>query len=283
MKKILLIIDGKNYVQADVRFAASIAAAAGAKLSGLFIQDTSAINSGAEMKMIAGQVYVEEIILSEDEQLEINKEIEKNIALFHEDCAASGVTGHSLRAQGVPLDVVLRESRFSDMLIISPLLSFFGEQKIPTHFVADVLAGSECPVLLVPEVFRTVEEIVVAYDGSKSAAYAIRQFCQLLGTYCNRPVKVLHITEEGNEHYDLRNDELFADWMKFHFSDFTIISFRGNARDILFNYFMEEKDSNNKILVAGAYGRNALSRFFRPGTTDLVLKAADIPVFIAHS
>jgi nucleotide-binding universal stress UspA family protein len=283
MKKILLIIDGLNYVADDVRFAASVAAASGSKLSGLFIQDTSVISSGAEMKMVAGQVYVEEIALSGDEQLEINKKIEKNIALFHEDCAASSVIGHSLRAQGVPLEVVLRESRFSDMLIISPLLSFSAEKNIPTHFVTGVLTASECPVLLIPEIYRTIDEIVVAYDGSRSAAFAIRQFSQILSGLGDKPVKVLHITEEGNEHYDLRYDDLFADWMNFHFTDFTIISFRGNARDVLFNYFMEEKESNNKLLVAGAYGRNAISRFFRPGTTDLVLKVADIPVFIAHS
>ncbi len=283
MKKILLILDGRKYDRDAVCFAADVAKENGARLSVLLIQDTSVLHAQSEVRLLAGQMYVEEIVLTPEEQQQIEEEIGKNEALFHEECAQCGVVGHSVRAKGIPIDLVVRESRFSDMLVLSPLLTFADEKAVPTHFVTDVLTGAECPVLLAPEVYEAVKEIIVAYDGSKSAAFAIRQFAQVMAPYCNRLVKVLRITEEGGDKYDERDEVLFEDWMKFHFKDYSIISFVGNARDVLFNYFMEENENNYKLLVAGAFGRNAVSRFFKPGTTDLVLKAADIPVFIAHS
>ena len=41
----------------------------------------------------------------------------------------------------------------------------------------------------------------------------------------------------------------------------------------VFEYFMEHNEDNNKMLVTGAFGRSHLSRFFKPGTTDLVVPA----------
>ena len=67
-----------------------------------------------------------------------------------------------------------------------------------------------------------------------------------------------------------------------HFSKVSFLELTGEAREVLFEYLMTHNEQKNKLLVTGAFGRNYLSTFFKPGAAELVLKAVDIPIFIAH-
>ena len=44
------------------------------------------------------------------------------------------------------------------------------------EYLKDALHASECPVLVVPEKFDFPESNILAFDGSESSVYAIKQF-----------------------------------------------------------------------------------------------------------
>jgi hypothetical protein len=282
MKKIVLIVDAINFTPEVLDFASGIASLSGSPVTCVFIHDTSYMNNQG-VNMLGGQLYVEEIVFSQDEQKIIANTINKNIALFNAECTKIGMTGIARLEKGLPKDIILKESRFADFIIASPLLAFDGEQNVPTAFIKEVLAGAECPVLLSPEQHLPVEEIIVAYDGSKSSTYALKQFCYQLPALCTKKVTVLSVAESDKESEQGTHDLLLSEWIKVHCKDVVFVTLKGNARDVLFNYFMEIHGEKRVLLVAGAFGRNALSRFFKPGSTELVLRTVDIPVFIAHS
>lgn len=226
---------------------------------------------------------MEEIVLTTEEKQKIQDATDASVAAFMQGCARHNITGTAIVKQGIPAEILKTESRYCDMMIVSPLLSFDGEQAVPTVFVYNLLAAAECPVLLSPERFQNLDEVIIAFDGSKSASFAIRQFAYMLPSLCKGKVVVINISEEGGKDTSIAvHHPSFTEWMDLHCPGYRQITLVGNARDVLFNYFMEN-DDNNKLLVAGSFGRSAVSRFFKPGTTELVLKTADVPVFIVHN
>jgi len=51
------------------------------------------------------------------------------------------------------------------------------------------------------------------------------------------------------------------------------------CRYLQFDYLFKRK---NMFLVMGAYGRNALSQFFKRSHADLLIETVTQPIFIAH-
>lgn len=281
MKKITLLFNALAYRPGMVKLATEITDLSACATTALFIHDNSGVSQAPELRVVVGQAYVEEIVLTEEE-IKNNRSItEKNIELFKDECAQYKAVCDIDIETGHALDIIRSRSRFSDILIVSPLLTFSADTRVPTDFIGDLLPEAECPVILCPEEQVKIKEVTLAYDGSKSAMYAIKQFFYLHPQYRDCKVKVLRINEDGRQN-DNPTDNLFRDWMSVHCPSYSFVIMMGNASDILLRYFLDNLD-NDKMLVTGAFGRSAVSRFFRRSTADLVLKAADIPVFVAHT
>lgn len=282
MKKIVLLINAEKFSPETLDFAANIAKLSGSAITGLFIHDTTIVASEPEMRLIGGQAYVEEIAISEEEQKAIQDTIENNIRLFHDGCAKRGVTSIAQLEKGIAMDIITHESRYADMFIASPLLSFNGDGNVPTVYVKEILTEAQCPVLLSAEANNPIDEIVIAYDNSKSSIFAIKQFSYLLPALLTRNVTVLYVSEDGKNDITEQDEISFTNWLEARCTKYSFVTLTGNASDVLLNYFLWN-DNNNKLLISGGYGRSAVSRFFKAGTTELVLKTADVPIFIAHN
>lgn len=178
----------------------------------------------------------------------------------------------------MPLSEVLEESRFADLIILDPSTSFSrSDRGIPSHFVKDVLEGSECPVLIAPYSFSAVEEIVFAYDGTESSVFAIKQFAHLFPGLADKKTTVVSVRD--GEGMTLEQQFKIKEWLKAHYPHVEFVVLRGTASDELFGYLIDKK---NAIVVMGAYGRKMFSRFFKPSQARLVMKSVNLPVFIAH-
>lgn len=280
MEKIVLLADALNFNRAPLDTAMYAARIARARLVGV-LAEHNILDTVPSLKTIGGTAYVEEITVDEDEQKRRAGIVKKNIAALEEACAAHDVTATARHETGEPLEIAVAESRFADMIVADPSLSFPAEGKVPSKFILDLVAKTECPVLVSPEHFEPIEEVVLAYDGSRSAMFAIKQFCYLLPKLTEKRVVVLHISKDKPDK-DSKAHEQLIEWLNLHFSKVSFLELAGDAREVLFEYFMTQNDKRNKLLVAGAYGRGFLSTFFRPSTTDLVMKGTDIPIFITH-
>ena len=279
MKKILLIIDGLKYKGEALDFAAYIAKQDGSKITGVFLEHMELPESPSVVS-VGGQMFVEEITLSEDELAAQEKKFELSIETFSKGCQTRGVDFVIHVDKGNAASKVIRESRFADLVILDPSLSFDGDDTIPSKFTADVLAHAECPVLITPVNFAEIEEVILAYDGSKSSAFAIKQFYAQLPSLGKTNVVVLHIKEDGHKSHKLNSH--FKEWLDLHVSSVDYLELSGDPRDQLYDYLRELTEHNNKLLVTGSFGRTALSMFFNPSTVGLVLKSIDIPIYIAH-
>lgn len=280
MKNIVQVFDALAFKPDELQFAAYVAQMHNSGVTGLLIHDTS-IGMNQGINMIGGQIYVDEILVSAEDQSNQESTIAANEKSLRDWCLSRGIRCDVKVVSGIPDEVVRLESRFADLMILSPLLSFTGEKAVPTSFVKEALVNAECPMLIAAEHFQPVDEVVIAYDGGSQSVAAIKQFCYQLQELGSKRFTVLHIIDNGKE--GALNEEVnrFEEWIAGRFPDYTMITLSGSVQDVLFNYFME-RDDQRMMLVAGAFGRGAISRFFRGSATEEVLKKVDIPVFIYH-
>jgi hypothetical protein len=269
MEKILLIINAQQPNMASVHFACQIAKMASTRITGLFIENLffdPRKGKSLDQSYLSVNVDAPATVLADTDQ---------SIRIFKDTCAKHRVITEVYVDQGEPIQEIVFESRYTDLLIIDPYICFYGrDEEIPSDFLKEVLQHSECPVLIAPEQFDNVEEIIFCYDGNASSVHAIKQFTEL--SACK--VMVVEVDRQGQNEFDEAHRRLLA-WLRSHYTDVYYQILKGDVKDELFTYlFMKQK----KFVVMGAYGRSALSNLFKKSNADQVIKAIDLPLFICH-
>ena len=193
-------------------------------------------------------------------------------------CSNRGVNAQVRHLNQPSASSIIEESRYADLLIINSDTSF--ENRIegsPSSYVKEILSGSECAVVLAPDSFYGIDEVVFTYDGSKSSVYAIKQFTYLFPELKDKKATLIQIYEDDSSptFEAIKMREL----LKSHFPNLDIRLLKGKPSDELFAYLLGRK---NLFVVMGAFGRGLLSNLFRASAANLVLKAINLPVFIDH-
>ena len=203
--------------------------------------------------------------------------IEKQVALFQASCVSRNIGCTILHAGGSPAEELLQQSRFADVIVLDGATSFHERYEgSPTLFVREILKKAECPVIIAPERFEGVDEIIFAYNGSASSVFAIKQFTHLFPQLATKKATVVHINEDGTR--EGSDSDQLHDWMTAHYRHFQFETLKGEAETILLGYLLKK----NTFLVMGAYGRNSISQFFQPSHANRLIKTTDHPIFIAH-
>jgi nucleotide-binding universal stress UspA family protein len=277
MKRILVAAQASDVKVKTVDFACYIARVTDSDLVCALIDGID----GADEDNLKDPGIAERAILStfrSDLQIEPGI-LRTNKKIFEEACTNRGVNCEFLPNLPLEINELLKESRFSDLIIIDPTISFENRfEGIPSVFVEQLLKRTECPVIVAPESFDVCEEIIFAYDGSKSSMFAIRQFTNLFPELRNVKLTVLEVGDENNR-FITEMDRL-AEWLKNYYSNVDYKLLYGRPKDELFGYLLEKQKA---IVVMGAFGRTMLSSLLSKSNAELILKALNLPVFISHT
>lgn len=241
--------------------------------NGVFLEDVQ-----SERTLSVSQVPNRGSAVGDREPANASVITEENIRLFREACVCRGVNSKIHRDRGVPTSEILEESRFADLIVLDPEISFTpGNESLPGHFVHDILSKAECPVMIAPYDFESIEKIYFAYNSTPSSMFAIKQFTYLFPELIKQKITVLNVRSVGEEAFE----EAFKmkEWMKEHYYDVEYVLLKGDPADQLFAYLLEKK---NGVVVMGAYGRGMLSRLFKPSHARLIIKTVNMPIFVAH-
>lgn len=281
MRQILIVQDAEHFDAQLLDFAATISKNGKTFFKGIFVSSQT-VNSTSSIKSVGGQLYVEEITASPEESEEKKQLCHKNIEAFNSGCAVREIISKDCRHYWEnALDNVIEESRYADLLILASDLSPTGELDSPTKFVRDIISRSECPVIIAPTVYDQLDDIVFGYDGSGSSVAALKQFYYLFPELSDKTIHILHIDEKNSAASEI--SPLLLDWLNGRYKNISLIQLHGNPRDVLFEYFMANNmNSSRSVLLSAAFGRGALSEFFKHSAIETVLKTIDIPVFISH-
>jgi hypothetical protein len=280
MEKIVLVIDSMNANPHSLDFACYLAGLTDSKVTGVFLENLVA-NEKLVLQEMHGRSYVEWAVDKNSQDYKDKMEtIERNIGLFKDACEKRSVRYSIRRDSGDPAKEIIAESRYADLIVLDAETSCSNRfEGIPTELVKKVLIEAECPVVIAPESFDGIDEIVFTYNGSKSSIYAIKQFSYLFPQLDDKKVKVLEV-DNNDAGVSKEEIEKFREWISGHYSSIGFETLKGDAETELFASLFKKE---NLFIVMGAYGRTALSRFFKRSPADLLLKTITQAFFIAHN
>lgn len=277
MEKILLAIDALEPNENALKFACYLGHLTKSKITAVFLE-----NLLDEVRPVQKDLQGRAIIFADREDAAANitkrARIEQNISTFKDQCLNSGVSFIIHRDRGLPAHDLIKESRFADVLVMDAGTSFNKRfEDSPTGFVRDILQKAECPVIISPERFEELNEVIFAYDGSASAVFAIKQFTYLFSQLQDKKIIILQVNDTGE--WQDPDKHKFNEWLKDHYTNLHFEAVKGKIDERLFKYIFNRQ---NMFLVMGSYGRNALSRFFAGSHADPLIRAITQPIFIAH-
>ncbi len=175
---------------------------------------------------------------------------------------------------------VVRQSTYADMLILSYRIFYnYLTGKPDTSILYQILKGSKCPVLILPEGTTKIDNIIFTYDNKESSVFAIRAFSNLFpGNAKNKIVSILSVMPNVDE--EIKNEKLLLNLVKQHYNNVGIQQLEGNNISKEINNFAS--NVQNPIVVMGAYGRSHISNLLLPSVAEYLLKKSKLPLFIAH-
>ena len=272
MKKILFLCDGDNFPQGAFRFIQQLCNAENVFAKGLFFTSIDTEQLIPIGFMPISEPYVK---LKEDEKIILRKSQDR----FTKECEL-----HGIKCQVNPYtgswdrELFIKESRFADFVVLSEELFCRDVLDVqPNYFMGETLRVSECPVIVVPENFESVDRLAVAYDGGKEALFALKQFAYLFPEYTDLPADFVHIKDEQED--DIPDRELLQEFASSHFDSLFASKLHFNAKKYFPSWLESRK---NVFLVAGSYSRSSISNAFRQSFADRVIAKHACPVFIAH-
>jgi len=205
-------------------------------------------------------------------------------ALFLEETKDADATAWQ-SAEGDIAKVLAERARFADLLVLGqndtenpPIIAAFT---IPERVVVD--AGT--PILVVPTSGSFDDlgrHVLLAWDGSRESARAIRDAMPLLQEAQRVSLVAINPDRQGHMHPDANPAELVAHLARHGIpaKPTEISSDKKSVTDILLLVHAAELHAD--LLVMGAYGHPPLWEYWLGGTTQAVLERAPLPVLLSH-
>jgi hypothetical protein len=272
MKKIIIAFDNTHFSEGAFEFARRLNEIQPVLLTGIFLPQAEI----AYLWSYAGSVSVPFIPQLETDDADL---VIENIERFKKQCIGNNI---DFRVHKDFYDLALpelkKESRFADLLLIGSE-SFYKNMgtHMPNEYLRDTLHDIACPVLLVPEKYDFPESIVLAYDGSNEAVFAIKQFAYLFPELTDLKTMLVYAHQDASK--DIPDKIQIEELAARHFSDLTLFKLNADPKKHFSAWVNQTKPA---LLVSGSYGRSGLSQLFKNSFIQDIITDHKLPVFIAH-
>src|SRR5690348_556807 len=131
MEKMLVLLDSHRPDLSSIDFACNLAATTGSRLTGLMVENMYFEYIATDIPVYG---YFRETELKSSPGT-VQTDTGQALRLFEEQCAKNQVPCDVIMARAEPIRKVIEESRFADLLIMDPRISFYGkEEAIPSFF-----------------------------------------------------------------------------------------------------------------------------------------------------
>ncbi len=273
MRKILIPFDGTQYSDGAMNFAKKLNEAERISVTGLFLPLVSMASLWSYADPMTGASYSP---LLEEGSGEM---VDKNIKRFEEFCSAHNIRHEVNKAMyDFAMPELRKETRFADVVILGSETFYHNiDGETPGEYLKEALHFAECPVVVVPESCNFPEKNILAYDGSESSVFAIKQFMYLFPEFSENPT--LRVTTNKTS-ADLAEQDLDVHGLvSAHFNSISFLNLQMDSKKYFATWMYENK---NSILVCGAFSRSMISQILRQSFVEDVLRDHKIPVFISH-
>jgi len=279
MKKYLAVFDGYKFSKSTMNYAIQLAQLSEAHLVGVFL-DEFIYHTYSYRKVFDESETPDKLIKKLDKADQEKRD--EAVSVFQKACGKAKINFSVHRDESIAIQELKHESLFADLIIINKKETFNRfKEKLPTRFIKNLLSDMQCPVLVVPGSFISIDKIILLYDGRPSSLYALKMFSYLLSSLKTLPVEIFTVKDAFLDSLRLPDNKLMREYIKRHFPHAKITVVKGNPEEEVVGHLRNHKE--NELVVLGEYRRSELSRLFKTSMADLLMKELDTPLFIAHS
>ncbi len=202
------------------------------------------------------------------------------ISGFEKGCKEAGIRYQLYNDFQITAHELIKQTTYADLLIISYEIFFNPvNHKVDTSLLYQILKGSRCPVLIIPEEMDEIKNIILTYDGKESSVFAIRAFSNLFaGAVKDKIATILTITPSVDE--EIKNEKFLMELVKQHFSNVGMQLLTGTSTSKEILNFADQSEA--PLVIMGAYGRSKISNLIIPSVARRIIEKSRIPLFIAH-
>ncbi len=271
---ILLQVDNRKSCDARLEFATRLARDHGAHLTGLYLMSNWTVPAYVE-----GQIPVD--VLEQQakraglDALEAERRFESRVK-------SAGVLAEWRIAEGSPLDQLVLNARYVDLVIVGQ-----PEKDVPEllelTYADSVTLESGRPVLVVPSVGvarQHIERVLIAWNGCRESVRAVNDALPLLQRAKEVLVLAVNLPKE------LQDSDVPGADISLHLSRHGVNaqaeSISGadiSVGDVLLS---RAADKSADLIVMGAYGHSRIRELVLGGTTRHLLDHMTVPVLFSH-
>lgn len=272
MRKVIVAFSGGEFSAGAMDFVRMMHEKEPVTVTGNFLPKTDYTGLWTYSGVLGGSVYGRPV------QEEYNAAVKENIALFENYCSDNHITCQvHTHFHDYALSSLMKEARYADIAVLSAESLYRNMGKNEHYeYLREVLHAAECPVVITPDQLTLPASNVIAYDGSESSVYALKQFCYLLPELTANPTLLVHTDEEEAA---LPHATYIKDLAALHFRNISFQTLELNARKYFATWISEQQKG---ILISGAFSKPYFTRMFKKSFVADTLKEHALPVFIAH-
>ncbi|HRY38078.1 MAG TPA: universal stress protein [Smithellaceae bacterium] len=276
IKTILIPVDGSTNSDIAVDYGIYIAPKLEASLTGLHVIDIYLIQGpmmtdvSATVGMASYDCFFEAVEKSLKEKADY---VLKN---FEDRCRAAGVACRTKKNTGKISDTIIEDAEGADLILMAKKGEHFHlkEGGLIGSVAEVVTRHSGKPVMVIPESFREIESMGLAYDGSAPARKALALSLNI-SEKAKWPITVLIINSDAAKAADLTAQ--VEDMAQKGLADCEVIISAGREADEILKFIAE---GPVELMVMGAYGHNRLRELLLGSTTSHIIHKSPIPVLL---
>lgn len=272
VKNITVALGGSEYMGIAMREACAMAKRHEGRLEGLVIRDTTLVDP-VEAAPIGGGGSARELREAREEA--VREGMDEAVRRFNAYCEKEGVKNSVVETEGDAVEILEEKLQLVDLAIFGIRHAFdYGAVLHPHDFLARVARAARRPILAMAEPTHVVNRVLVAYDGSRASADALRSFA-ILQAFEPEMVKVVSVGETDTE--ATRHVETARAYLEAHDYKTEGMVVEGDpAEQIL----AEAKSIDADLIVLGAVGRSGLAKLLMGDTASSILTDSTTSLFL---
>ena len=282
-KSILLSVDSSHYSEVCTRYALEYARILNSKITILNVLDRK------EFSIVYPYYYpsadfppvIDETAFENHELYE--KQKKRALTLLNRiemECQQLSIKYSTLMREGFVPDIIMEEAEYADLV-------FLGKRGSGAEYNTDLLGSNmesvirrcNLPVIITPRTYRSLQRIMVCYDGSEFATKALRAAAHLCafcpGGCVSFRLLVVHPSEEEARHLA----EKAGKYIEAYDMEKVFLHRNGDpVQQILDSVEKEDVD----LLAMGAYGHSRIRELVLGSTTESILRKIKRAVLLHH-
>lgn len=282
-KSILLAVDASHYSEVCTRYALECAGMLGSKITALSVIDRK------EIAIVYPYYYpsadfppvFDESILENNELYQKQKQrAEEVLNRVERECQSLNIQFERLMKEGLVPDIILEEAQTTDLL-------FIGQRGSGAEYSSGLLGSnlesvvrqSNLPVIATPRTYRTLQRILVCFDGSEYAGRALRAAAHFAAACPKGTVTLRLLVVSDDETKAKTLSEKAEKYLQAYQINLNPILSQGDPTEQIIAISESE---NIDLIAMGAYGHSRIRELVLGSTTESVLRRANRALLLHH-